>query len=133
MAGDGFASMPRQNAEDSSRTGRHRHAEAATANTRRLRRMRAERSELHDVRCTTMTDLQISLPDDVARSARAEGLLDPEALEQLLRERLRELRLARLDAARERLAATPPAPMTAEEIQAEIDAYRAEQRRAAGA
>ncbi|WP_058556666.1 hypothetical protein [Thiohalocapsa sp. ML1] len=79
-----------------------------------------------------MTDLQISLPDDVARSARAEGLLDPEALEQLLRERLRELRLARLDAARERLAATPPAPMTAEEIQAEIDAYRAEQRRAAG-
>ncbi len=80
-----------------------------------------------------MTDLQISLPDDVAQSALAEGLLAPEALEQLLRERLRELRLARMDAARARLAETPTAPMTAEEIQAEIDAYRGEQRRATGA
>lgn len=78
-------------------------------------------------------DLRISLPDDVAQSALAEGLLAPQALKQLLRERLRELRLARLDAARERLAEKPPAPMTAEEIQAEIDAYRAEQRRTAGA
>jgi hypothetical protein len=80
-----------------------------------------------------MTSLQISLPDEVAQSALKEGLLAPEALERLLRERLRELRLARLDAARQRLAEAPLAPMTAEEVQAEIDAYRAEQRRAAGA
>jgi hypothetical protein len=80
-----------------------------------------------------MTSLQISLPDEVAQSALKEGLLAPEALERLLRERLRELRLARLDAARQRLAEAPLAPMTAEEVQVEIDAYRAEQRRAAGA
>lgn len=80
-----------------------------------------------------MTDLQIALPDDVGQSALAEGLLAPEALEQLLRSRLRALRRARLDAARARLAETPTAPMTAEERQAEIDAYRDEQRRAAGA
>jgi hypothetical protein len=76
-----------------------------------------------------MTSLQISLPDEVAQSALKEGLLAPEALERLLR----ELRLARLDAARQRLAEAPLAPMTAEEVQVEIDAYRAEQRRAAGA
>jgi hypothetical protein len=80
-----------------------------------------------------MTNLQISLPDDLARSALEEGLLAPEALEKLLRDRLRELRLARMDAARRQLAETPLAPMTAEELQAELDAYRAEQRRAAGA
>jgi hypothetical protein len=40
---------------------------------------------------------------------------------------------ARFAKAREVLAARPLAPMTPEEIQAEIDAYRAEQRRAAGA
>jgi hypothetical protein len=80
-----------------------------------------------------MTSLEISLPDDIAQAAAREGLLAPEALEQLLRERLRTLRVARLDAARARLDGAPVAPMTAEEIQAEIDAYRAEQRRAAGA
>lgn len=40
---------------------------------------------------------------------------------------------ARFAKARKVLAARPLAPMTPEEIQAEIDAYRAEQRRAAGA
>jgi len=80
-----------------------------------------------------MTNLQISLPDDIAREAAREGLLSPDALEQLLRERLRALRLARFDVARARLAQAPSVPMTAEEIQAEIDDYRAEQRRAAGA
>ena len=80
-----------------------------------------------------MTNIQLSLSDDIARAAAQEGLLTPEALELLLRERLRSLRLARLDAARGRLADPPAAPMTIEEIQAEIDAYRAEQRRAGGA
>lgn len=63
----------------------------------------------------------------IARAATREGLPAPDALEQILRERLRALRLARLDAARRRLAQAPGPPMTAEEIQAEIEAYRAEQ------
>jgi hypothetical protein len=79
-----------------------------------------------------MTNLQISLPDDVARAAQQAGLLTPDALEQMLRERLRTLQLARLDEARDRLAKAPPPAMTAEEIQAEIDSYRAERRIAAG-
>jgi hypothetical protein len=79
-----------------------------------------------------MTNLEISLPDDVARAAKQAGLLTPYALEQMLRERLRALQLARLDEARDRLAHAPLPAMTAEEIQAEIDNYRAEQRVAAG-
>ncbi|MEJ2326994.1 MAG: hypothetical protein P8Y25_09330 [Chromatiaceae bacterium] len=85
-----------------------------------------------------MTHLEIRLRDDLAREADHEGLLEPQPLEQLLRERLRALRLARLAEARARARArarvddTLPAPMTAEEIQAEIDAYRAEQRGAPG-
>jgi hypothetical protein len=79
-----------------------------------------------------MTHLEILLPDDLAREAAREGLLEPQPLEQLLRERLRALRLARLAEARARVGDSAPAPMTAEEIQAEIDAYRSEQRRAAG-
>jgi hypothetical protein len=81
-----------------------------------------------------MTHLEIRLRDDLAREADHEGLLEPQPLEQLLRERLRALRLARLAEARARARVddTLPAPMTAEEIQAEIDAYRAEQRGAPG-
>jgi hypothetical protein len=81
-----------------------------------------------------MTHLEIRLRDDLAREAAHEGLLEPQPLEQLLRERLRALRLARLAEARARARVddTLPAPMTAEEIQAEIDAYRAEQRGAPG-
>ena len=54
-------------------------------------------------------------------------------MERILRERLRAERIQQLKAAREKLAAEPLPAMTPEEIQAEIDAYRAEQRRAAGA
>jgi len=79
-----------------------------------------------------MTNLEISLPDDVVQAAKNEGLLSPDALEQMLRERLRALRLARLDEARDRLAEAPLPAMTAEEIQAEIESYRAEQRLEAG-
>ena len=48
-----------------------------------------------------MTNLQISLPDDVAQAAKQAGLLTPDALEQMLRKRLRALQLARLDEARD--------------------------------
>lgn len=81
-----------------------------------------------------MTKLQVNLelPDPLAKEAQAAGLLAPKQLERMLREALRAKRIEKLAAAREVLAANPLPPMTPEEIQAEIDAYRAEVRRAAG-
>lgn len=78
-----------------------------------------------------MTTVQITLPDALAQEATKAGLLAPEMIERLLRERLRAERIERLKASRATLAAEPLAPMTPEEISAEIDAYRTEQRRAA--
>ena len=80
----------------------------------------------------TTVEFTLSLSDELAREAQAAGLLAPEALERLVREELRARRLRRFDEAREALALSPVPPMTATEIQAEIDAYRAESRRAAG-
>ena len=81
-----------------------------------------------------MTTLQVKLelPDPLAAEAQAAGLLAPKQLERMLREALRARRAEKLAAAREVLAANPLPPMTPEEIQVEIDAYRAEVRRAAG-
>jgi hypothetical protein len=80
-----------------------------------------------------MTTVEITLPDQLAAEARRAGLLTPEAIERMVREQLRAERLEKLKQARQALAANPLPPMTADEVQAEIDAYRAEQRRAAGA
>ena len=81
-----------------------------------------------------MTTLQVKLelPDPLAKEAQAAGLLDPEQLGADVARALRVKRVEKLAAAREVLAANPLPPMTLEEIQAEIDAYRAEVRRAAG-
>lgn len=79
-----------------------------------------------------MTTVQITLPDALAQEAAQAGLLAPEKIERILRERLRQERVERTMAARATLAADPLPPMTPEEIIAEIDAYRSEQRRAAG-
>ncbi len=80
-----------------------------------------------------MPTLQITLPDQLAAEAQRAGLLTPEAIERMVREQLRAERVDKLEQARRQLAATPLPSMTPEEIQAEIDAYRAGQRRAAGA
>lgn len=79
-----------------------------------------------------MTTVEITLPDALAREAADAGLLAPETIERILRERLRVERVGRMNTARAMLAARPLAPMTPEEINAEIAAYRAEQRRAPG-
>lgn len=76
--------------------------------------------------------MQITLPDALAKEAASAGLLAPERIAGILREQLRAERIDRLDVAREKLASDPIPVMTPEEIQAEIDAYRLEQRRAAG-
>jgi hypothetical protein len=79
-----------------------------------------------------MTVVQITLPDALAQEAANAGLLAPEKIERMLREGLRQERIERMKAARATLVAEPLAPMTPEEISAEIEAYRSEQRRAAG-
>ena len=78
-----------------------------------------------------MTTVQITLPDALAQEATKAGLLAPEKIERMLREGLRAERIERMKAARTTLAAEPLAPMTPEEISAEIDAYRTERRRTA--
>lgn len=79
-----------------------------------------------------MTTVQITLPDALAQEATKAGLLAPEKIESMLRQRLRADRIERMKAARATLAAEPLAPMTPEEISAEIEAYRTGQRRASG-
>ena len=59
-------------------------------------------------------------------------MLTPQALDTLLSAALRNCSLERLDAALEKLAIDPLPPMSEEEIQAEIDGYRAEKRAASG-
>ena len=81
----------------------------------------------------TTLEVKLELPESLAKEARQAGLLAPEELERLVRDALRAKRVERLSKAREKLAAEPLPPMTPEEIQAEIDAYRAAVRRASGA
>ena len=80
----------------------------------------------------TTLEVKLNLPDRLANEARQAGLLAPEELERLLREALRARRVERLAAVRETLATNPLPPMTPEEIQVEIDAYRAQVRLASG-
>lgn len=79
-----------------------------------------------------MVTVRITPPDSLAQEAQQAGLLTPEALETMLRERLRVHRIAELREAVDRTALAGGAPMTMEEIQAEIHAFRQERRRASG-
>jgi hypothetical protein len=79
----------------------------------------------------TRLSLEIELPDRLAKQAKEAGLLEPDAVVRMVREALLARRVESLAQAREVLAANPLPPMTPEEIQAEIDAYRSEVRRAA--
>jgi hypothetical protein len=80
-----------------------------------------------------MARIQIELPDLTAQAAIEVGLLTPQALDRLLTEALRrrEAALSLLSVA-DRVAAAGIEPMSMEEINAEIRASRAEQRRLAG-
>ncbi|OGT80514.1 MAG: hypothetical protein A3H91_12405 [Gammaproteobacteria bacterium RIFCSPLOWO2_02_FULL_61_13] len=81
----------------------------------------------------TTLELTISLPDDLASKARAAGLLTSEAIEKLLREQLRKQAGQELRAMLDKRGADGTLPMTEEEVQAEIVAYRAERRAKRGA
>lgn len=81
----------------------------------------------------TTLELKLNLPDGLAKEAASMGLLDPDSLQVLLREAVRNRRIAKLTETRKKIAAAGIPPMTMEEIQAEIDADRAERRtKAAG-
>jgi len=81
---------------------------------------------------STMTTLQITLPDQLAQEAQRAGLLTPEAIEQMLREAVRQRALGELRQAMDRMHAVTGTPMTEDEIQAEIDAVRTARRAARG-
>ena len=80
-----------------------------------------------------MTTVQITISDALAKEAEAEGLLETGSIEAILRERLAAARIAKMQVTRQKLSATGTPPLTTEEIEVEIQAYRAERRRAAGA
>ncbi|MSQ72132.1 MAG: hypothetical protein EXR27_12685 [Betaproteobacteria bacterium] len=76
----------------------------------------------------TTLELKLDVPDRLAQDAAQMGLLEPDKLQALLREAVRNRRIAQLAEARERVAAAGIVPMSMEEIQAEVDAYRAERK-----
>lgn len=76
----------------------------------------------------TLLQVKLDLPDGLAKEANNLGLLEPQALQTMLRDAVRRRRIARLTEARERIAAAGIPPLTMEEIQAEIEADRAERR-----
>ena len=76
----------------------------------------------------TTLDIKLNLPDSLAQEAGRMGLLEPASLQALLREAVRNQRIARLAEARTKIAAAGIAPLTMEDIQAEIEADRAERR-----
>jgi hypothetical protein len=78
----------------------------------------------------TRLNLEIVLPDVLAAQAREAGLLEPTAIEEMVRKALLSKRAGKLADVRTALGANRLPPMTSEEIQAEIAAYRSEARRA---
>jgi hypothetical protein len=75
-----------------------------------------------------MTNITVSLPDDLAQAARSAGLLRDEAIAALLREAMQKRQVDRLFDTMGKLATLEP-PLTEEEIDAEIATARAERAR----
>ncbi len=75
-----------------------------------------------------MTELTVTLPDELARKARDAGLLNAEGIERALRDALRKQAAGELFAALDEIQALKLPPMTEAEIEAEINAVRAERR-----
>jgi len=75
-----------------------------------------------------MTMIEISIPDDLAQRAKSAGLLSDEAIRQLLEDAIRrQSGQALLDVARS-LRSADIAPMSDEEIVAEVKSVRAAHR-----
>ena len=80
-----------------------------------------------------MTTIQIELPEATVQAAREAGLLTPKALDRLLTDALKRQQAAdALLSIADRVADAGIAPMSMDEINAEVEAARAERRRRAG-
>ena len=79
-----------------------------------------------------MATVQITISDARAKEAAAEGLLKTGSIEVILRERLAVAHVTMMQVTRQKFSTTGTPPMTAQEIEAEMNAYRAERRRATG-
>jgi hypothetical protein len=76
-----------------------------------------------------MTTIQIELPDATAQAARDAGLLTSQALDRLLLDAIERQQAAdSLLSLADRIAAAGIEPMSMEEINAEVKAYRAERK-----
>ena len=79
-----------------------------------------------------MTTIQIELPDATAKAAHDAGLLTPQALERMLNDALKRQQAAdSLLSIADRVAAAGIAPISMQEINAEVKAARAERRQRA--
>jgi hypothetical protein len=68
-----------------------------------------------------MSEVVLTLPDNLAQEAEANGLLKPESIAPMLRAEIRRRRVNKLFAAADRLA---DQPLTEAEVEAEIAAAR---------
>lgn len=75
-----------------------------------------------------MTELLLTLPDDLARRARSAGLLTDSAIQRLLEEAVRREAGHRLLQVADQLQAAGVPPISDDEIVAEVKAVRAERR-----
>lgn len=79
---------------------------------------------------STVVEVKLNLPDGLAKEAARMGLLEPETLQDVLREAVRTRLVQRMLESRKRISASGLSPLSMEEIQAEIEADRAERRNA---
>jgi hypothetical protein len=75
-----------------------------------------------------MTNITVSLPDELAQQAQSAGLLRPDAMERLLREAMKQRQVDDLFSTMGKLASLTP-QLTEAEIDAEIAAARVERAR----
>jgi len=76
----------------------------------------------------TTLEVKLKLPDALASQAKAAGLLNSEAIGKLLADALRSNAFDEFLSTAEPVEAAGVAPLSPEEIEAEIKAYRAERR-----
>ena len=73
------------------------------------------------------TTVELEIPEDLADSLRRQGLLNPDELREILKDALRTKANAFFSDLTDRVKRAGVPPMSDDEIQAEIDAVRAEQ------
>lgn len=74
----------------------------------------------------TRLNLELELPENLAKQAKEAGLLTPESLEQLLRDAMEKRAGERLLSIADRVNEAQIPEMSSEEIEREIEAYRNE-------